>query len=47
VSVLLTERTEVLEGCVFLVMRFSNEHVLSDPGGVAGAIPAVLRTATP
>jgi very-short-patch-repair endonuclease len=41
------ERTEVLEGCGFLIMRFPNEHVLSDPGGVADAILAALRTARP
>jgi very-short-patch-repair endonuclease len=41
------ERTEVLEACGFLVMRFPNEQVLSDPGGVADAILAVLKTARP
>lgn len=41
------ERTEVLEACGFHVMRFPNEHVLTDPGGVAKAILSMLRTAKP
>ena len=36
-------RTEVLERCGFHVLRFDNEAVLSDPGGVAEAIGAALR----
>jgi very-short-patch-repair endonuclease len=39
------ERTEVLEACGFHVVRFPNEHVLTDPGGVAEAILWVLKTA--
>ncbi len=41
------ERTEVLEACGFLVVRFPNEQVLIDPGGVAEAILSVLKTARP
>jgi len=41
------ERTEVLEACGFHVMRFPNDRVLTDPGGVAEAILSVLRTARP
>ena len=41
------ERTEVLEGCGFHVMRFPNEHVLTDPVGVAEAILSMLKTARP
>jgi very-short-patch-repair endonuclease len=41
------ERTEVLEDCGFHVIRFPNEHVLTDPGGVAEAIPSVLKAARP
>ncbi len=36
-------RTEVLERCGFRVLRFGNEIVLADPGGVAEAIGAALR----
>ena len=36
-------RTEVLERCGFRVLRFDNELVLTDPGGVADAICAALR----
>ena len=36
-------RTEVLEGCGYRVLRFTNEAVLTDPGGVAEAIGAALR----
>jgi len=37
------KRTEVLERCGFRVLRFDNERVLTDPGGVADAISAALR----
>src|SRR6478752_3649926 len=33
-------RTEVLERCGYRVLRFDNERVLTDPGGVAEAIGA-------
>ena len=36
-------RTEVLERCGFRMLRFNNEVVLADPGGVAEAIGAALR----
>lgn len=36
-------RTEVLERCGFRVLRFDNDVVLADPGGVAEAIGAALR----
>ena len=36
-------RTVVLERCGFRVLRFNNELVLTDPGGVADAICAALR----
>ncbi|PLR22321.1 endonuclease [Caulobacter zeae] len=36
-------RTEVLEHHGFMVIRFDNEQVLMDPGGVAEAIQAALR----
>jgi very-short-patch-repair endonuclease len=36
-------RNEVLERCGFRVLRFDNEVVLADPGGVAQAIGAALR----
>jgi very-short-patch-repair endonuclease len=36
-------RTEVLERCGFRVLRFDNELVLADPGGVADTIGAALR----
>ena len=35
--------TEVLERCGYRVLRFDNEFVLADPGGVAEAIGAALR----
>jgi very-short-patch-repair endonuclease len=38
-------RTEALERCGFRVLRFENEFVITDPGGVADAILAALRTA--
>jgi len=41
------ERTEVLEACGFHVVRFPNEQVLIDPGGVAEAILSVLNAARP
>ncbi len=41
------ESTEVLEACGFHVMRFPNDRVLTDPGGVAEAILSVLKTARP
>jgi very-short-patch-repair endonuclease len=36
-------RTEALQGCGFRVLRFDNEFVLADAGGVAEAIGAALR----
>ncbi|EJL23385.1 hypothetical protein PMI01_04843 [Caulobacter sp. AP07] len=36
-------RTEVLERCGYRVLRFNNEIVLADPGGVAEAIGAAPR----
>lgn len=36
-------RTEVLERCGFRVLRFDNDVVLADPGGVAEVIGAALR----
>jgi very-short-patch-repair endonuclease len=36
-------RTEVLEHCGYRVLRFDNEFVLTDPGGVVEAIGAALR----
>jgi very-short-patch-repair endonuclease len=36
-------RTEVLERCGYRVLRFNNEIVLADPGGVAEAIGAAFR----
>ena len=38
-------RTEVLEACGYTVLRFQNEAVITDPGGVADAIVAALRAA--
>jgi very-short-patch-repair endonuclease len=38
-----TARTEVLELCGYRVLRFDNEFVLADPGGVAEAIGEALR----
>ncbi|MBU4433642.1 MAG: DUF559 domain-containing protein [Alphaproteobacteria bacterium] len=40
-------RTEVLESCGYVVLRFRNEAVMSDPGGVAEAIIVALRSARP
>jgi very-short-patch-repair endonuclease len=37
------QRTAVLQRCGFRVVRFDNEVVLADPGGVAEAIGAALR----
>ena len=36
-------RTQVLELFGYMVLRFPNERVLADPGGVADDILAVLR----
>ncbi|CAN7583624.1 endonuclease domain-containing protein [Caulobacter sp. LjRoot300] len=36
-------RTQVLELFGYLILRFPNERVLADPGGVADDILAVLR----
>jgi len=36
-------RTEALQRCGYRVLRFDNEVVLADPGGVAEAIGAALR----
>ncbi|WP_299006778.1 DUF559 domain-containing protein [uncultured Caulobacter sp.] len=41
------ERTAVLESCGYLVIRFSNEAVLNDPGGAGDAIVTTLRIARP
>jgi very-short-patch-repair endonuclease len=38
-------RTEVLEACGYAVLRFQNEAVMTDPGGVAEAIVSALRAA--
>lgn len=38
-------RTEVLEACGYRVLRFPNEAVMTDPGGVAETIVGVLKTA--
>ena len=38
-------RTEVLELYGYVVLRFRNERVLTDPGGMADEILAVLRSA--
>ncbi|WP_421739075.1 endonuclease domain-containing protein [Caulobacter sp.] len=38
-------RTEVIEACGYTVLRFQNELVMTDPGGVGEAILAALRTA--
>jgi very-short-patch-repair endonuclease len=37
-------RTQTLELFGYVVLRFSNESVLADPGGTADAILAVLRS---
>ena len=37
-------RTEVLEQCGYRVLRFDNEVVLADPGGVAEAVGAARRS---
>lgn len=39
------ERTAVLEACGYHLLRFQNEAVLNDPGGVCDAITAMLRVA--
>lgn len=36
-------RTAVLERCGFRVLRFDNELVLTDPGGVSDVISVALR----
>ena len=36
-------RTEALQRCGYRVLRFGNEVVLADPGGVAEATGAALR----
>jgi len=41
------ERTAILESCGYFLIRFRNEAVLNDPGGVGDAIAATLRTARP
>jgi very-short-patch-repair endonuclease len=38
-------RTQVLELFGYMVLRFPNERVLTDPGGVTDDILAVLRSA--
>ncbi len=38
-------RTQTLERFGYVVLRFTNERVLADPGGTAGDILAVLRSA--
>lgn len=40
-------RTETLERLGYVVLRFRNERVLSDPGGTADDILAALQSATP
>jgi very-short-patch-repair endonuclease len=40
-------RTETLERLGYVVLRFRNERVLTDPGGTADDILAVLRLARP
>ncbi len=37
-------RTQTLELFGYVVVRFPNERVLTDPGGVTDDIPAVLRS---
>lgn len=39
------ERTTVLESCGYLLIRFSNDAVLNDPGRVCEEIAATLRAA--
>ena len=39
------ERTAVLESCGYLLIRFPNDLVLNDPGGVCDTIAETLRTA--
>ncbi|PIC01344.1 endonuclease domain-containing protein [Caulobacter sp. X] len=41
------ERTAILESCGYLLIRFPNEAVLNDPGGVGDAIVTTLRAARP
>ena len=40
-------RTEALEQLGYVVLRFRNERVLTDPGGTADDILAALRSARP
>jgi len=40
-------RTETLEQLGYVVLRFHNERILADPGGVADDILAALRSARP
>ena len=40
-------RTETLEQLGYVVLRFRNERVMTDPGGVADDILAALRSARP
>ncbi len=40
-------RTAVLEHCGFLVLRFWNHHVLTEPEGVLHEIAAALHSARP
>jgi very-short-patch-repair endonuclease len=37
------ERARLLELCGYLVLRFSSERILADPGGAVDEILAVLR----
>ncbi len=41
------DRTETLERFGYVVLRFRNERVMTDPGGVADDILAELRSARP
>ena len=41
------DRTETLERFGYVVLRLRNERVLTDPGGAADDILAVLRSARP
>lgn len=41
------QRTETLEQFGYVVLRFRNERVLTDPGGIADDILAALRLARP
>jgi very-short-patch-repair endonuclease len=40
-------RTETLERLGYVVLRFRNERIMSDPGGTADDILAALRSARP